>query len=63
MTEITMDKLTETYTLRIPEITKIEIDKLSTPLKRKLNEEILLTMAKIIHEGKFNAQLYLRTSE
>lgn len=51
MTDITMDKLTETYTLRIPEITKIEIDKLSTPLKRKLNEEILMTMARISTRG------------
>ena len=55
----TIDKLTETYTLRIPEITKSEIDRLPPLLKSKLNNEILLTMARIIHESKFNASLYL----
>ena len=55
----TIDKLTETYTLRIPEITKSEIDRLPPLLKSKLNNEILLTMARVIHESKFDASLYL----
>lgn len=44
-----IDKLTETYTLRIPEITKSGLDHLPPPLKNKLNNEILLTMARVIH--------------
>lgn len=58
-----IDKLTETFTLRIPEITKAGIDRLPPILKTKLNNEILLTMARVIHESKFDPQLYLSTQD
>lgn len=60
VTEI--DKLTETFSLRIPEITKHMIDGLSKADKNKLNEAILITIAKTIHESKFDARLYLKES-
>ena len=56
---LTIDKLTEHYMIRIPEIVKINIEKLPPTLKKKLNQEILITMARIIHESKFDARLYL----
>ena len=59
MTDMSIDKLTETYTLRIPEVTKVNLDHLPAPLKNKLNNEILLTMARVIHESKFDPSLYL----
>ena len=56
-----IDKLTETFSLRIPEITKRLIDGLSKPDKTKLNEAILLTIAKCLHDAKFDPRLYLKT--
>lgn len=54
------DKLTEIYTQRIPEITKAHIQQLPDHLKHKLHNEILLVMAKIIHESRFDPSLYLK---
>lgn len=55
------DKLTELYSLRIPEITKAEVDRLPAALQKKLNHEILITIAKVIHESKFDPNLYLKS--
>jgi hypothetical protein len=55
-----IDKLTETFSLRIPEITKHHIDKLSKAEKVRLNEAVLLAIAKAIHDSKFDPRLYLR---
>jgi hypothetical protein len=60
MSGIEIDKLPETFSLRIPEITKHMIDGLSKADKNKLNEAILITIAKTIHESKFEPQLYLK---
>jgi hypothetical protein len=57
------DKLSETYSMRIPEITKIKIDKLPAPFKRKLNHELLMTIARVLHEADFNPCNYLKTTE
>ena len=54
-----VDKLTESYTFRIPEITKAMTDKLSSAWKKKLNEALLHTTAKIIHESEFDPSKYL----
>jgi hypothetical protein len=56
-----IDKLTETFSLRIPEITKIKIDKLSALNKRKLNESILLTIAHVLHDAEFDPRIYLKS--
>lgn len=58
--EIIHDKLTEQFMIRIPEITKTEIDKLSAEIKKRLNKELLVTMARVIHESKFNPTIYLK---
>jgi len=60
--EMTMeiDKLTESYTLRIPEVTKAKTDRLSSSWKKKLNEAILLTIARTLHDADFKPSLYLK---
>jgi hypothetical protein len=56
---VATDKLTEQYMIRIPEITKAAIDKLPPTLKKKMNQDILILMARAIHESKFEPRLYL----
>ncbi len=53
-------KLTEQYLIRIPETLKFHLDKLSPEFKKSLNIEILKTMARIIHDSKFDPSLYLK---
>jgi hypothetical protein len=54
-----MDKLTEEFTLRIPSVTKIGIDRLPKHFKRRLNERILVAMAHVLHEAAFDPRRYL----
>lgn len=54
------DKRIEDFSLRIPEYTKILLDKLTKHQKSRLNEQLLIAMAKAIHEARFNAEEYLR---
>lgn len=64
MSEIVMeqiDKRTETYALRIPEITKAKTDRLSAAWKQKLNDALLLTIARILHESEFDPSVYLKS--
>jgi hypothetical protein len=56
---LTTDKLTEQFMIRIPEITKANLDKLPPALKKKLNQEILILMARSIHDSRFDPKLYL----
>lgn len=58
-----IDKKDETYSFRLPEITKKLLDKLPASLKNELNEALLLTCTEIIHKSKFNPRLYLTTRE
>ena len=53
------EKLNEIYTLRVSENLKALTDKLSPEWKIKLNQEIRLTMAKVVHESRFDPSLYL----
>lgn len=53
------DKRTEEFTMRVPEITKAAIDRLSPHFKRRLNDRILVTMAAVIHEATFDPRRYL----
>lgn len=61
MTLSDIDKLDETYSFRLPEVTKKQLDKLSPPLKKQLNLKILLVIAETLHEAKFNPRDYLST--
>lgn len=54
-----LDKLTETYSVRIPEILSEHLKALPPPLKKKLNEELLVVMAKHVHEARFDPGIYL----
>ena len=54
-----MEKLIEQYTFRIPEALKVRLEKLSPEWKMKLNHELRVTCARIIHESKFNPEYYL----
>lgn len=54
-----MDKRTETYSLRVPEITKTKIDRLSPVWKSELNDKLLLTIAKVLHDSEFDPKIYL----
>jgi len=63
MSDIEFDKLLEQYTLKIPEITKNHLDKIPPILKKKLNKQICLLMAEVIHESKFDPLIYLRSDE
>ena len=57
-----IDKRLETYSLKIPEVTKHYIDKLSQKQKVELNERILLVITETIHMANFDPKIYL-TSE
>ena len=59
MDDLQYDKLTEEYTIRIPEVTKTYIDNLSPTFKKRLNNEILKTMARVVHESRLDYSLYL----
>ncbi len=58
-----MDKLDETYSFRLPEITKRQLDRLPVALKKKLNLRLLYVAAEILHESKFDPRLYLSTKD
>jgi len=54
-----VDKLTENYTVRVPEILKKQIDNLPMSHKRRLTEAILVAMAKVVHDARFDPIVYL----
>ncbi len=58
-----IDKLDETFTFRLPEATKKQVDKLSSQQKKKLSMSLLLTTAEILHEATFDARKYLSTAD
>jgi hypothetical protein len=58
-----IDKLDDTYSFRLPEITKKQVDKLSPPFKKKLNLKMLLVIAEVLHEAEFDPRDYLSTKE
>ena len=60
---LTTDKLFESFSLRIPTITKEHLEKMPKKFKKKLNEEIMLVMARVIHESRFDPSDYLSTKE
>ena len=48
-----IDKRTADFSLRIPEITKSLIDRLPKPVKSRLNDCLLLTIDRILHEANY----------
>jgi hypothetical protein len=59
MPELQVDKLVEEYTLRIPEVTKRRLDRLTKPQRKQMNELLLVSMAKFLHEANFDPSRYL----
>ena len=59
MTEVDIDKLTEQYTMKIPEILKVQLDKLSAPSKSELKMDIMYVMARHLHKNNFDPEQYL----
>ena len=62
MPEFEIDKCTEVFNIRIPEITKHYLDHLPENLKTKLKDMILNDMEVVIHESKFKPGQYLKTT-
>ena len=58
---IQIDKCTENYTIRIPEVLKHHLDSLPARNKTSLKEAVLLTIARHIHEYQFDPEKYLST--
>lgn len=57
---IETDKLEAEFTLRIPEFTKRKLKELSPQEKKALNEEIIMTMARVLHRFNFDYRKYLK---
>ena len=62
MENIPIDKCTEQFTFRIPEILRLEYEKLSRVQKSELIEGLLLSMARSIHIANFKPELYLSSN-
>jgi len=58
-----LDKCSEDYSIRIPEVLKKHLDNLPAHSKASLKEELLLVMAKMVHENNFNPEMYLSTQD
>jgi hypothetical protein len=53
------DKLSEIFSIRIPAVTKMQLDKLSSAYRTKLNERVMISIAQILHEASFDPSFYL----
>lgn len=56
------DKLDEVFPVRVPEILKHELDKLTPPQKTELVDHLRNVMSKHVHNAKFNPAKYLSSS-
>ena len=56
------DKLTETFSMRIPEVLAVALAKLSPHWKGELNRRLLVSIAKTIHDSRFDPSTYLSTT-
>ena len=55
-----VDKLDATYSFRLPTYTKVLVDGLSAYWKSKLNQELLVAVAKVLHDSEFDPGRYLK---
>jgi len=58
--EFEPDKLTEVISVRVPEITKAKIDKLTRTQRNRMNTKILMAISETLHEFNYDPNLYLR---
>ena len=61
MDALDMDKCTEQFTLRIPEVLKNDLDKLTKAQKTTLIQKIILVMARAVHDSKFDPEFYVKS--
>lgn len=54
-----IDKCDDLFQIRIPTVTKILLEKLSSKQKAELKNEILIVITKAIHMAKFEPKDYL----
>lgn len=59
MGRIKHDKLTEIFSMRIPSVTKAGLDSMPSAWKTKLNERLLICIAQVLHESRFDPSFYL----
>jgi hypothetical protein len=61
MQPVRYDKYTESFNIKIPEVLKISIEKMSPTETKTMNEEIRIVMARHVHNSAnhFNPSLYL----
>ena len=57
------DKRNEKVEIRVPECLKFELEKLTKHEKSRLNDDLLIVMAKAIHTSRFDPCLYLKTED
>jgi hypothetical protein len=57
------EKLTEIYSLRIPEHLKEMVERLDIEQRHALNTNIRTEIAKAIHASKFDAKVYLEEGQ
>lgn len=58
MADFICDKLEKQYTFRIPEVLEKYIKDLSPSEKKRMHEEIIRIMAKMVHDSRFDPSLY-----
>jgi hypothetical protein len=58
-----IDKLTEQYTLKIPEVLRVGLSSLSPDQRKRMNVKLMVAMAAVIHESRFNPENYLTSRE
>lgn len=61
--EVETDKLSENFSVRIPEILKISIDKMSPSAKKRMKQAVLILLAEHVHQASFNPLTYLRSDD
>jgi hypothetical protein len=60
---IETDKLTEQFSMKIPEVLKVGISSLSPDQRKKLNLQLMVCIAKSVHDSRFNPETYLTSRD
>lgn len=61
--EIRTDKCTECWSMKIPYITKVKVDRLSAAQRTKMKEDLLIVMAEHLHKNDFDPNKYLNSDD
>lgn len=58
-----IDKLAEIYPVRVPEVVKSKLDKLSPSRKKRVNMIVLIAIAWGLYEAEFDPRIYLKSQD